>query len=140
MTRQKAVQGVEVHDDQAHVDPVSLVTDFKDVANSEAFMNELVTIEVNASTDENQPPHIIVNVNGTNMPIMRGVPTQVKRKYVEVLARMKETRYNQFTPNPSAPDQIEMRARTALAYPFNLIEDSNPKGRAWLQHILAEPA
>ena len=140
MTRQKAVQGVEVHDDQSQIDPVSLVTDFKDVANSEAFMNELVTIEVHASTDENQAPHLIVNVNGTNMPILRGVPTTVKRKYVEVLARMKETRYNQVTPNPAAPDVSEMRARTALAYPFTLLEDSNPKGRAWLNHILAEPA
>ena len=140
MTRQKPVQGLEVHDDQENVTLVSGNQDFGRLASSEAFMNELVTVMVHPSTDENQPPHIIVNVNGTNMPIVRGVPTQVKRKYVEVLARMKETKYNQVTPNPASPDVSEMRARTALAYPFDLVDDSNPKGRAWLQNVLAEPA
>jgi hypothetical protein len=75
-----------------------------------------------------------------NQPIIRGVPTDVKRKYVEILARMKETRYSQHTNNPSAPDQIEMRARHGLSYPFDLVEDKNPRGRAWLNHVLAEPA
>ncbi len=140
MARQKPVQGLEVRDDQSYVDPVSGNVDFRGLAADEAFMNEHVTIMVHATTDENQPPHVIVNVNGTNQPIIRGNPTRVRRKYVEVLARMKETKYNQVTPNPAAPDVSEMRARTALAYPFDLVEDPNPKGRAWLQHVLAEPA
>jgi len=27
-----------------------------------------------------------------------------------------------------------------LSYPFDLVEDKNPRGRAWLNHVLAEPA
>ena len=75
-----------------------------------------------------------------NQPLIRGVPTTVKRKYVEILARMKETKYTQVTRNPSAPDQIDMVARHGLSYPFDLVEDKNPRGRAWLQNVLAEAA
>jgi hypothetical protein len=59
---------------------------------------------------------------------------------VEVLARCKETKYSQHTSNPNEPDRIEMRARTALSYPFAVIEDQNPKGAAWLKAVIAEAA
>lgn len=132
--------GVEILDDAPVVETVAESTDFRVLAASEAFMNEHVTVMVHSTTDENQSPHVIVNCNGTNQPIMRGVPTSVRRKYVEILARMKETKYSQRTPNPAAPDQIELAARHGLAYPFELVEDKNPKGRAWLSNVLAEPA
>ena len=114
--------------------------DFSKLAADEAFMNELVTVMVHSTTDENQPNHVVVNCNGMNQPLIRGVPTTVKRKYVEILARMKETKYTQVTRNASAPDQIDMVARHGLSYPFDLVEDKNPRGRAWLQNVLAEAA
>lgn len=134
------VQGIEISDDQPVVETVAESTDFSKLAASEAFMNELVTIMIHSTTDENQAPHVIVNCNGMNQPIVRGIPTKIRRKYVEILARMKETKYTQVTRNPSAPDQIDMIARHGLAYPFDLLDDDNPKGRAWLQNVLAEPA
>lgn len=140
MAANKPAQGIEIRDDQPVIETVAESKDFRQLAADEAFMNELVTIEVHATTDENQAPHIIVNCNGVNQPIVRGVPMQVRRKYVEILARMKETKYTQVTPNPAAPDVSEMRARSGLAYPFSLVEDPNPRGRAWLQNVLAEPA
>jgi hypothetical protein len=140
MARKEATPGVEIIDDAPVVETVAESTDFRELAASEAFMNEFVTVLVHATTDENQAPHVIVNCNGTNQPIVRGYPTKVRRKYVEILARMKETKYTQYTPNPAAPDVTEMRARHGLAYPFDLVEDVNPKGRAWLQNVLAEPA
>lgn len=140
MAKGQPIQGIELHEEHVTVDPVSGNVDFRQLASDEAFMNEMVTVMVHPTTDENQPPHVIVNCNGTNQPIIRGVPTIVKRKYVEILARMKETKYTQVTPNPSAPDVTEMRARTALAYPFDLMEDKNPRGRGWLQNVLAEPS
>ena len=140
MANKKADTGIEIVDDAPTVETVAASTDFRALAASEAFMNELVTIMVHSTTDENQAPHVIVNCNGVNQPILRGVPMQVKRKYVEILARMKETKYSQVTRNPSAPDQIDMVARHGLSYPFDLVEDKNPKGRAWLSHVLAEPA
>lgn len=140
MPRLKAEAGIEIVGEESVIEPVGKNIDFHKLAANEAFMNELVTVLVHSTTDENQAPHLIVNCNGVNQPLIRGVPAQVKRKYVEILARMKETRYSQSTPNPAAPDQIVMHQRSGLSYPFDLIEDKNPKGRAWLNHILAEPA
>lgn len=132
--------GIEINDDVPVIETVAETKDFRELAAEESFMNELVTVLVHATTDENQPPQVIVNCNGMNQPIMRGYPTEVKRKYVEILARMKETKYNQFTPNPSEPDRIVMQARHGLSYPFDVVEDKNPRGRAWLNNVLAEPA
>jgi hypothetical protein len=36
--------------------------------------------------------------------------------------------------------EIDMVARHGLSYPFDLVEDKNSRGRAWLQNVLAEPA
>lgn len=141
MARKKEAEtGIEIVDDAPVIETVAESKDFRQLAADEAFMNEFVTVMIHATTDENQAPHVIVNCNGTNQPIIRGVPTKVRRKYVEILARMKETKYNQITRNPAAPDQIDMIARHGLAYPFDLVDDSNPRGRAWLQNVLAEPA
>jgi len=133
-------KGVVIVDDTPVIETVAESRDFSQLAADESFMNEVVTVMVHSTTDENQAPHVIVNCNGTNQPIIRGVPTPVRRKYVEILARMKETKYSQITRNPAAPDQIDMIARHGLSYPFDLINDENPRGRAWLQNVLAEPA
>jgi hypothetical protein len=140
MASRKKNVGIEITDDTPTVEPVSKNVDFKKLAAEESFMNERMTILIHSTTDENQAPHVVVNCNGVNQPIVRGVPTEIKRKYVEILARMRETKYTQVTPNPSAPDVSEMQARHALAYPFDLVEDKNPKGRGWLDNVLAEPA
>jgi hypothetical protein len=130
-------KGIQIVDD-AQIETIT--KDIKQLVLDEAFMNEMVTVMVHSSTDENQSPHVILNCNGTNQPLMRGVPSTIRRKYVEILAHMKETKYSQVTRNPAAPDQIDMVARHGLAYPFEMMEDANPRGRAWLNSVLAEPA
>lgn len=139
-TRRDAIPGIELHDSDPTIEPVSQSVDFRQLAANEAFMNELVVVYIHPSSDENQPTHVILNCNGTNQPVIRGIPTRVKRKYVEILARMKETRYRQSTPNPSAPDEIHMHANSGYVYPFDVMEDDNPRGRAWLNHVMAEAA
>ena len=139
-SKKNTVQGMEIIDDEPVIETVAESRDFSKLAADEAFMNELVTVMVHSTTDENQPNHVVVNCNGMNQPLIRGVPTTVKRKYVEILARMKETKYTQVTRNASAPDQIDRVARHGLSYPFDLVEDKNPRGRAWLQNVLAEAA
>jgi hypothetical protein len=140
MAKNEPVKGIEITDDAPVIETVAESRDFSQLAADESFMNELVTVMIHSTTDENQAPHVIVNCNGMNQPIIRGMPTSIKRKYVEILARMKETKYTQVTPNPAAPDVSELRARHGLAYPFDLVEDKNPRGRAWLTNVLAEPA
>ena len=139
-SKKNTVQGMEIIDDEPVIETVAESRDFSKLAADEAFMNELVTVMVHATTDENQPNHVVVNCNGMNQPLIRGVPTTVKRKYVEILARMKETKYTQVTRNASAPEQIDMIARHGLSFPFDLVEDKNPRGRAWLQNVLTEAA
>ncbi len=122
------------------IEPV-VNAEFKDalseVAAREAFMNEIVTVIVHASTDENQPTHIVLDCNQFKQTFFRDVPTPCRRMFVEILARCKETKYTQ-QRNQIELDRSEMQARTALAYPFSVTEDKNPKGRAWLSAILAE--
>ena len=134
------IEGLSIEDDQPIVETVAESRDFSQLAADEAFMNELVTVHVHSTTDENQAPQFILNCNGGNQPVVRGVDITIRRKYVEIMARMKETKYTQVTPNPAAPDVSEMRARHGLVFPFNLVNDPNPRGRAWLENVLAEPA
>ena len=134
------IEGLSIEDDQPIVETVAESRDFSQLAADEAFMNELVTVHVHSTTDENQAPQFILNCNGVNQPVVRGVDITIRRKYVEIMARMKETKYTQVTPNPAAPDVSEMRARHGLVFPFDLVNDPNPRGRAWLKNVLAEPA
>lgn len=136
----KTIHGIELSDGQEEIQTVSATVDFASLVAEESFMNEPVTVEIHTTTDENQPPQVIVNVNGVNMVFFRGIPTVAKRKYVEVLARMKETKYTERLANPMDPSSIEHIPRTVLVYPFSVLEDKNPKGRAWLAHVMAEPA
>lgn len=106
----------------------------------EMFMNEIVTIVVAESADEEALPIVTLTVNGVTQPIMRGIATPVKRKYVEALARAKETKYKQALADHNDPSSITMVPRTALAYPFSVEKDANPNGMAWLRDILKQPA
>ena len=103
----------------------------------EAFMNEIVKIRIMDTAEEGKNMVILPQVNAINQPIVRGQWVPVRRKYVEILARNKTTRFKQETPNPSEIDRKIMRAISALVDPFE-IRDPNPKGTEWLDRILAE--
>lgn len=129
---------VEVISDQSIETPATI--EFGREMAEEAFMSETMVIRLAETTDENARPYADFSVNGVNQPILRGVETRVKRKFVEAMARCKESKYTQKTMNPMEPDRIEMNQRTAAVFPFEVLEDKNPKGRAWLNAILLEAA
>jgi hypothetical protein len=104
----------------------------------ERFMNEMVVITVHESPNEEDLPVVCPMVNGTGQPIVRGYPTAVKRKYVECLARAKETKYKQVQMDANDPSSLKMVPRTVLAYPFAIERDDNPNGRAWLRDIIRQ--
>ena len=91
-------QGVQVIDDQPDIQVVAQ-TELGKIAAEEAFMAEEVTVVIMPTTDPNAPPYATINVNGEMKVIQRNVPTRVKRKHLEVLARMKETRWLQNVPD-----------------------------------------
>ncbi len=107
---------------------------------TEAFMNEKVLIRVNEATHEFDDPGPCPQVNGENMPLRRGVPTWVKRHFVEALVHSKPARYTMQSVDPYDPSRRELQANISLTYGFSVIEDRNPKGRAWLEALLAQPA
>ena len=104
-----------------------------------AFMNETVTVRVHPSTDRNANPLPDVYVNGRVQRFPRGEEIQVRRCYVEVLARARLTTFdNQKVKGPDGEDKYVYPAHTAEVYPFTVIGDS-PKGDAWLKSIMSSP-
>lgn len=105
----------------------------------ERFMNEKLSITVHDSTEEVEEPLVYVAVNGINQFIKRGYPQEVRRCFVERLARMKKTTYNQTLDERKGEAEFNrLRSHHALRYPFSVNYDPSPKGPAWLQGILAE--
>jgi len=113
--------------------------DFIKSAQLEAFMQEVLTILVHPSSEEGALDIAPPQVNGLNQPIIRGVESKVKRKYVEALARCRVTKYEQRVQNASRPENIQMVEKCTLSYPFAVLHDPNPNGRAWLEAIMSQP-
>lgn len=110
--------------------------EFDETIAQEAFMNEMVDVTLGSTTDDNAAPHVTFSVNGRNQTFFRDIEVTVRRCFLEVLARCKETKYTQKT-DPFDPTRTEMVPRTVFAYPFT-VADRNPKGRAWLAAVKLE--
>lgn len=52
--------------------------------------NKYKTVVVHHTTDDKQPPHLIINVDGIQHPVLRGRPTRLNRGAYDVLVRAKE--------------------------------------------------
>lgn len=128
-------------DDSAQSIETIAESDIATLAREEAFMNMKIKIRLATTTDENAPPFATVTVNspGNRSQIPRGVACLVPRSHVEVLARMRETKYRQPARNMMDPEPgNELIGRSAMVYPFEVLEDPHPKGRAWLERVLGE--
>ena len=100
------------------------------------FNEDVLTILVHDTTNPADEPIVEVWNDGTPQRFQRGKEQQVKRKYVEVLARAKNTTYTQ----RKLPDNAGYQniPHTALRYPFSVVSDPNPRGAAWLKALLAQ--
>jgi len=103
-----------------------------------AFANEMVTVMVHESTDKMANPFPEIWVNGRVQRFVRGHEQQVRRCYVEKLARLKKTTYgNLKTKDVDGEDVYRYPTFTALEYPFVLVNPTQ-KDQEWLKGILAE--
>jgi len=101
------------------------------------FNEELVEVMVHESTDDNAENPVFTACNGVTQFFYRGVPQQVKRKFVAILASVKE--HNVTTPEYTGRDggrAIGIKRTSSLKYPFSVISDKNPRGAAWLRSLL----
>lgn len=106
-------------------------------AELEAFMNEPVMVTVLSAGKDNEAPYVQVAVNGVMQMFRRDVPIVVKRKYVERLARAKETAYEQDLDERKGESMNVLQQIKSLRYPFQVNRDDNPRGGAWLRAVLA---
>lgn len=106
-------------------------------AELEAFMNEPVMVTVLSGGKDNEAPFVQVAVNGVTQMFRRDVPIVVKRKYVERLARAKETGYDQDLDERKGEGMNVLQQIKSLRYPFSVNRDDNPRGSAWLRAVLA---
>lgn len=117
-----------------------------------AFNEEPVKIIIHA-IGENPENAVFVQVNGRGAEVLMNdkfvsmggylpcdIPVTTKRKYLEVLARAKkETINTDFGQNASSGEAFNtIKRRNALQHNFEVLEDKNPIGRAWLQSIISD--
>jgi hypothetical protein len=135
------VIGNVVVDQGQEIEPVLAAEGLSRIAAEEAFMNEILEVEIQSTGDENAPPNGVLTVNGKHQPWFRDTPIKMRRMFVEVLARCKETKFVPREADFHNPESTNIpTGRTAFALPFSVLDDPNPKGRAWLAAIKAEPA
>jgi hypothetical protein len=124
--------------DPPHVEVVDRVVD-KDHLENLRFNEDVLTIVVLDSTSPTDDPVPYVINDGRRQAFIRGQEQKVKRKYVEVLARMKYTTFSQEKYKDSQGiDAIRNIPHSALRFPFVVRHDPSPRGKAWLQAILSE--
>ena len=77
-------------------------------------------------------------MNGRVQRFVRGHEQQVRRCFVERLARLKLTTFDNLkTKEVDGEDVYRYPTHTALVYPFVCINDSE-KGKQWLKDILSQ--
>lgn len=107
----------------------------------EAFMAEPIVIKIHSTADKNEPPGAEVALNGVKAYIPREKPVRLPRAFVEILARSQIRVYSQKrNPDPAADEGMMTKRHVGASYPFSVIEDKNPRGRAWLQRVVHESA
>ena len=106
-------------------------------AELEAFMNEPVMVTVLSGGRDNEAQFVQVSVNGVIQMFRRNCPIVVKRKFVERLARAKETGYDQELDDRLGERMNAVQPINSLRYPFQVNRDDNRLGQAWLRSILA---
>lgn len=108
-------------------------------AEAMAFNEEVIEVVVHTTSDKTAEKIVEVFNNGIRQMFIRGEKQKVKRKFVEVLARAKQTNYgNQQIKTDNGEEVYVYPASTALRYPFSVVNDPNPRGIDWLKSVLAE--
>jgi hypothetical protein len=126
---------IEVHGD---------IHGFADKAAELAFMEEFVSVILSESNDKNPERYVFLSVNGIGAGpqgtpwVPRGVEVRVKRKYLNVLAGARQVRYTNYEDTNAQGERTSgQRASSSDRYPFQVIEDPNPRGIDWLRKLRA---
>lgn len=103
------------------------------------FYEEPMVIRIEPGRERNPQKLIPLEVNYDTKWVPIGVEVKLRRKYVDVLARMQP--YTVRTDVGSAMEQNphnRVERETYRAYPFSVLYDPNPNGPAWLSKVMQE--
>lgn len=108
-----------------------------------AFNEEFLTIYLYRGQDEFSPNSHTFGVNGKTVTVDVEKPTLVRRKYVEIIARSQPFKVRTNVIKPQGGNENEAiknlwQRHKSAQYPFTVIEDKNPRGRAWLESVKRE--
>lgn len=114
--------------------------EFAEKAANLKFMEDMVTIQIHETAEENAAPYFEIAVNGLPKIFHRGKQYTVKRYFVEGLARAKPVHYKneEFTQSDGIRS-VRWPSRTGLRYSFAVVHDPHPRGHEWLRSVLAQP-
>lgn len=103
-----------------------------------AFFNDDVEIVVHESTDPNAENPINVGNGGMFVQFFRGEPKKVKRKFVDsLIVKISGVQTPEYINN-AGERAFRIVQRSAMKFPFSIINDPSPKGREWLSRRMAE--
>ncbi len=113
---------------------------FESLAELEKFMNEEVKVMLFPPSIKGEEFVAQLGVNGKHQFVIRGMPVWVKRKYIEVLARSRRVNVQAdgYKDGGNGEAKNIVNITNSLQYPFQVLEDKNPKGGPWLSQILQE--
>lgn len=134
----KVLEVEEFVDPGSGIEQVSELHFTKDAMKLEAFMAEELIIRVAPSTRDDDYEMPCPNVNGINQPVLRGVPTKVKRYFVEILARSFIETFRQVNAVGNDLTKMHQVPSIKASFPFSVEVDNNPYGREWLNGIMNE--
>ena len=114
--------------------------EFKKKAEKIAFYNEPVTVMIHTVNDKYALKTFAIYVDGRPEFFTRGQQKTVKRYYVEGLARCKPLHFgNEEYIDSDGIQKVRHPVTLGLEYPFAVVEDKNPVGKAWLDAVLRQP-
>lgn len=112
----------------------------KDYTGELAFMEDMVTVYLNRGRERHSPLFEQFGVNGRIIWIEVEKPTNVKRKYVEVMARSMPVDITTQSGEVSDDSLTFNRVNRHLSanFSFSILNDPSPKGAAWLAKVRRE--
>lgn len=118
--------------------PVATVSEreFKSTVEMEAFMQEEIVIRIHPTGDKNAPPVVPVGCNGEQVWLPRGKAISIPRKFVESLTSYEVSFSTERARDPNSDEGMVQRTAANQPYPFTVIRDTNPRGRAWLERVM----
>ena len=114
----------------------------KDYLDELAFNEEMLTIFLHRGREKFAPQVIDLHVNGKAVWIPVEQNVNIKRKYVEVMARSQpmDVRTESYMLENSQDAGTVNRINRSLSanYSFSVLHDPSPKGPAWLAKVMRE--